>query len=113
MYDFEYYGVMDAIEFFEFNKDLKLNRDRNVVYFATGKWEIESVWEALQYIQNRPTWNWDSVRSTILTWWWFHAGDIHNIKCELMNSRCDQPLVVMRLINLERSLEGIKRRLRN
>jgi hypothetical protein len=102
--------VMDAREFFEFNKDNSLKRDRSIVYFATGKWEIEAVWESLQYIQNRPTWNYNQVRATILTWWWFHPGEIHKIKCELMNSRDDQPLVVMRLINLERSLEGIMRK---
>jgi hypothetical protein len=110
MYDFEVVEIQESINFFEFNGELVIKRDRNPLYFGVNQWDIEGAWNALQYIQNRPCWNYDQVRATMLTWWWFNPSEIHNIKVCLMNSRYDQPLVVCRLINLENSKKVLERK---
>lgn len=111
MYDFGVDSIQDMIEFFEFNRDMALKKDRNVLYFACPKWSLEGVWESLECIQNRPPWHWDAVRSHILTYWLYHSDTVNEVKKALSISVADQPVVVARIINIEGSKKQLERKM--
>ncbi len=112
MYDFTVDSIQDMIEFFEWNRHMEGKKDRNVLYFAVCQWSLDGVWKSLEMIQNRPCWNWDAVRSHILTWFWFHSDEVYQIKQALSISVADQPIVVARIINIEGSRQQFERKLK-
>ena len=110
MYDFDVESIQDLREFIDFNRDMKLKKDRNIIYFAVQNWTLEGVKSALQMIQNRPCWNWEEVRATITTYFWYHQDEVPQIQEALKNALGDKPVVVCRLINLELSLKQIEKK---
>ena len=111
MYDFDVDSIQDMLDFFQFNRDISLKKDRNIFYYAITHWTLDGAWDALQYVPDRPCWNWDAVRSQILTWWWFHSDKITEVKQSLTISVADQPIVVARIINIEGSRKQFERKL--
>ena len=110
MYDFEIDSIQDLRDFLDLNRDLKLKKDRNIVYFAVPVWTLEGVKDALQMIQNRPCWDWEKVRATITTYFWYHQSEAQVVRTALLNTGGDKPVVICRIINLERSLKQIERK---
>jgi len=76
MYDFDVESIQDLREFIDFNRDMKLKKDRNIIYFAVQNWTLEGVKNALQMIQNRPCWNWEEVRAIVTTYFWYHQDEV-------------------------------------
>lgn len=113
MYDFEIDCIEDLLDFIERNRDLQLKKDRNIIYFATTEWSYQSVKDGLQMIQNRPAWDWDAVRSQIMTYFCYHQAEAYNVRTALLNAKGDRPVVVCRLINLSRSLAQIEKKYRS
>jgi hypothetical protein len=110
VYDFEIDSIQELREFIELNRDLKLKKDRNIVYFAVPYWSLEGACEALQMIQNRPCWDWAEVRATITTYFFYHQSEVGTIRTVLRSMDGENPVVICRLINLQGSLKQIERK---
>jgi hypothetical protein len=110
MYDFEIDSIQDLRDFLDLNRDLKLKKDRNIVYFAVPTWTLDGVYDALQMIQNRPCWNYEQIRATIMTYFCYHQEEMCDVRKALLNTGGDKPVVICRIINLEGSLTQIRRK---